>query len=161
MGKVRTILGLSGAALLASIAIGMLAGLSGYTFVYAEGASYMSNDPKACINCHVMRDQYDSWEKSPHHAVATCNDCHVPHDLVGKYMTKADHGFRHSKGFTLQDFHEPIQIKSSSLSVVQDNCLRCHQELTSEMSAHVGAMGKTETTSCTHCHAGIGHGPRR
>jgi len=56
-----------------------------------------------------MREQYDGWQKTTHHAVATCNDCHVPHDLIGKYMAKVEHGYRHSKGFTFQDFHEPIR----------------------------------------------------
>jgi cytochrome c nitrite reductase small subunit len=136
--------------------VGVFLGLSGYTFVYANGASYLSNDPKACVNCHIMREQFDGWEKGSHHAFATCNDCHVPHDLVGKYITKVDHGYRHSKGFTFQDFHEPIQIKKSSLSVVQNNCVRCHEITSSEITAH--AMRPGEPANCIHCHAGVGHG---
>jgi hypothetical protein len=65
------------------------------------------------------------WQKSTHHAVATCNDCHVPHDLIGKYLTKAEHGYRHSKGITFQDFHEPIRITDGSMRIVQHNCVRC------------------------------------
>ena len=45
-------------------------------------------------------------------ATASCVDCHLPHDFVGKYLAKADNGYHHSKGFTLQDFHEPILIKA-------------------------------------------------
>ena len=77
-----------------------------------EGFSYLSNDPKACVNCHIMRDHYDGWQKASHHAVATCNDCHTPHDsLSPSTSSKAENGFWHSKGFTLQDFHEPIRIR--------------------------------------------------
>ena len=65
--------------------VGFVLGMGAFTFNYAEGTSYLSNDPAACVNCHIMRDQYDGWRKSTHHAAATCNDCHVPHDLVGKY----------------------------------------------------------------------------
>ena len=79
-----------------AVAIGLAAGIGGYTFVYAHGASYLTNDPAACINCHVMREQYDGWIKSSHRAVAVCNDCHTPHDLVGKYATKGQNGFWHS-----------------------------------------------------------------
>ena len=47
---------------LAGIAVtfGVLIGLSAFTFVYAEGFSYFSNDPNACMNCHIMREQFRS-----------------------------------------------------------------------------------------------------
>lgn len=138
---------------------GIFTGMSCYTFYFAEGLSYLSNDPNACINCHIMNEHFDGWQKSPHHAVATCNDCHVPQDFFGKYLTKADHGYRHSKGFTLQDFHEPIQIKASSLRVVQENCRRCHEEIVSAITAH--APTKDEPLNCIHCHASVAHGPTR
>ena len=96
------------AALVLCALLGALLGLGSYTFVYAEGTSYLSNDPRACVNCHVMREQYDAWQKTSHHAAATCNDCHVPQDLFGKYLAKAIHGYRHSKAYTFEDFHEPI-----------------------------------------------------
>lgn len=133
---------------------GVVLGMAAFTFNYAEGLSYLSDDPAACVNCHIMREQYDGWRKSTHHATATCNDCHVPHDLVGRYLTKVEHGFRHSKGFTFQDFHEPIQIKASSLQIVEHNCVRCHQTLVSELP-HYG-----EQVDCAQCHRGIGHGAR-
>ena len=75
--------------LVLAVLLGILAGVGGYTFVYAEGLSYMSSDPKVCANCHIMQPQYDSWQKSSHHAVAGCVDCHLPHDFVGKYVAKA------------------------------------------------------------------------
>jgi len=148
------------AKVIAVIALGGLLGTGAYTFRYAEGLSYMSDDPTACINCHVMRDQFDSWQKSAHHANATCNDCHVPNNLVGKYTAKAVHGWRHSKAFTLQDFHEPIRISPEDRQIVENNCLRCHAELTSQISAHATHAG-VEAADCTHCHSAVGHGARR
>ena len=56
-----------------AVPLGAFAGLSGFTAQYAEGLSYLSNDPRACANCHIMNEQYDSWRKGPHHAAATCN----------------------------------------------------------------------------------------
>src|SRR5512144_48955 len=81
---------------------GILAGTGGFTFHYAEGLSYLSNDPKACVNCHIMNEQFDSWRKGPHHAVATCNDCHVPPHFPAKYLAKARNGYHHSMRFTFQ-----------------------------------------------------------
>jgi cytochrome c nitrite reductase small subunit len=42
-----------------------------------------------------MHEQYDGWIKSSHRSVAVCNDCHVPHDVVREYATKARNGFWH------------------------------------------------------------------
>jgi cytochrome c nitrite reductase small subunit len=131
--------------------------MGGYTFYYAEGGSYLSNDPKACVNCHIMRDQYDGWQKASHHTVATCNDCHTPHDFFGKYLTKAENGFWHSKGFTLQDFHEPIRIRARNSKVLRNNCIECHRSLVSEILGH----GEDSTADCVRCHASVGHGPPR
>lgn len=136
---------------------GVLAGLGGYTFYYAKGASYLSNDPRACVNCHIMREQYDGWQKASHHTVATCNDCHVPHDVVGKYLTKMENGFWHSKGFTFQDFPEPIRMRPQSKQIVLANCNTCHATVVSEITGHL-AVG--DQIDCVTCHSGVGHGPR-
>lgn len=140
--------------------VGMLIGAGAYTAKYAEATSYLSDDPSSCINCHVMREHYDGWAKGVHHAVATCNDCHVPAATIPRYATKALHGWRHSKAFTLQNFHEPIQITPSDLRIVESNCVRCHSELSSHIAALPSPRG-VESTNCTHCHASVGHGPIR
>ena len=77
----RILVGLSLPALALCAVAGALLGLGGYTFWYAEGGSYFSNDPRSCVNCHIMRDHYDGWVKSSHHAVAACNDCHNLHEI--------------------------------------------------------------------------------
>jgi cytochrome c nitrite reductase small subunit len=140
-------------------ALGLTIGLGSYTFWYAEGGSYLSNDPKTCVNCHIMRDQYDGWQHASHHAVATCNDCHVPHETIAKYLAKAEHGFFHSKAFTLQDFDEPIRIHAKSSRSLQENCVHCHQELVSEIRGHM--KDGDESNNCVRCHAAVGHGPPR
>src|SRR6185436_4760388 len=116
----------------AAILIGLTLGLGLFTFNYAEGTSYFSADPKACVNCHIMRDEYDSWQKSGHHAAARCVDCHLPHEIVPKYIAKAENGYWHSKGFTFNDFHEPIRIKPKNSRILQENCLRCHGDFVHE-----------------------------
>lgn len=143
------------AGLVLAVLAGILLGTGGFTFVEARGWSYLSNEPLTCVNCHIMREQYDSWQHSSHHAVATCNDCHVPQDFLGKYLTKADHGIRHSWGFTFQDFHEPIQIKQSSLAAVQANCVRCHQAFVHEITQH--SQVERDASNCVRCHSSVGH----
>jgi cytochrome c nitrite reductase small subunit len=154
-----TCCGLSVPALVLCALVGVVLGTGTFTVRYAEGFSYLSNDPKACVNCHIMRDQYDGWQKASHHAVATCNDCHVPHETVPKYLVKAENGFWHSKGFTLQDFPEPIRLRPVSLKILQTNCVHCHHDLVNDILGH-GSTG-SETTDCVHCHAAVGHGPQR
>jgi cytochrome c nitrite reductase small subunit len=142
-----------------AILVGALVATAGYTFWYGQGFAYLSNDPAACKNCHIMNDQYDGWLKSSHHAVATCNDCHTPHTLVRKYLTKAENGFRHSKGFTLQDFPEPIRIRPHNRQLLNENCQECHHEFVSEV---VAAHAADDTRfDCIRCHLSSGHGPAR
>ena len=89
MGSARSkrVRRLSIAGVVLAALVGVFIGVSGFTFVEARGWSYLSNDPTTCVNCHIMREQYDSWQKSSHHAFAVCNDCHVPLDFFGKYWT--------------------------------------------------------------------------
>jgi cytochrome c nitrite reductase small subunit len=146
-----------------AVAFGMLGGLGVFTFGYGEGYAYLGNDPASCANCHVMQDSYDTWQKSSHHAVAVCNDCHTPHDsLVGKYFTKADNGFFHSLAFTTGAFKDPIQIKPRNSRIVQSACLDCHKDLVNHMLP-VAKGG--DMLNCVHCHASVGHAhsvaPRR
>lgn len=140
-------------------AVGTTVGLGGYTFWYAQGASYFSNDPRACMNCHIMREAFDTWQQASHHHVATCNDCHVPHDLFGKYLAKAENGFFHSKAFTLQNFPEPIRITPKNARILNRNCIDCHQGLVDHLIRH-GAFSDA-TDSCVRCHPGVGHGAPR
>jgi cytochrome c nitrite reductase small subunit len=65
--------------LLLAILVGVPVGVGAFTFVYAKGFSYLSTDPRACVNCHVMNEQYDAWLKSGHRHAATCVECHLPH----------------------------------------------------------------------------------
>jgi cytochrome c nitrite reductase small subunit len=144
--------------LILSVLAGIMAGLGLFTFAYAQGYAYFSNDPRICVNCHVMRDYLDSWQKSSHHARAACNDCHTPHSLVPKLWTKADNGWNHSLRFTLQDFQEPIRIRPVNTLRLRANCISCHEELVSDIR-HGGFVN--DEADCIHCHAGVGHGPRR
>ena len=153
-------MGMTASGLALSVVLGMALGAGTYTCYYAEGFSYLSNDPRACINCHIMRDHYDGWSKASHHAVATCNDCHAPHDFLAKYWTKAENGFWHSKAFTLQDFHDPLVIRPKNARVLQNSCVYCHTEMVSNILEH-DALEDGGAGYCVRCHSSVGHGPAK
>ncbi len=141
-----------------SIVVGVLAGaaagVGGFTFVYARGSSYLTNDPEACANCHVMNAQLDGWLKSSHRNVAVCNDCHAPHDPLGKYLTKAVNGFFHSYAFTTGDFPQTIHITERNRRVTEHACRSCHADMVAQMD---GPHRAAEPTACLRCHPGAGH----
>lgn len=137
-----------------AIGVGALAGLGAFTFGYGDGAAYLSNDPAACANCHVMRGHFESWQHSGHAHVAVCNQCHLPPDFIGKWVTKLDNGFFHSLAFTTGNFHEPIQIKERNRRVTQRACLGCHSDFVNHM---LPADESGDMLLCIHCHRDVGH----
>jgi cytochrome c nitrite reductase small subunit len=151
----------AGLPLLAAILVGALVGLGGYTFVYARGYSYLQNDASACANCHVMQEHFDAWTKASHRAVATCNDCHTPHQTLRKYAVKAQNGFWHSFYFTTGTYPYPIRITPPNHDVVENACRDCHEPITDAIEHGVapGAAGtaNTQALSCVHCHRHVGH----
>lgn len=139
-----------------AVALGAALGVGGYTFLYAKGASYLTNNPQACANCHVMQSYFDGWVKSSHRSAAVCNDCHAPHNLVGKYLTKADNGFWHSLKFTTGNFPDNMQMRPINRRVTEQACLHCHQNIVEAITPL--PHSKENITSCLRCHAGVGHG---
>jgi cytochrome c nitrite reductase small subunit len=134
-------------------AIGLAVGVGGYTFVYAKGASYLTNNAAACANCHIMREHYDGWIKSSHHTVAACNDCHTPPGFFAKYATKAANGFWHSFAFTTGWFPEPLHIGSHNRAVTERACRGCHQD----MVVAIESPHREGGIACLHCHSTVGH----
>jgi len=149
-------LSLPWAAIAVGTTVGWLGGSGIYTFVYAKGASYLSNDSAVCVNCHIMREQFEGWTKSSHHAVAVCNDCHTPHDFIGKMLTKAINGFHHSRAFTTGHFHEPIQIGPRNREITQAACRHCHAHVVQIIDAIASPHGK-DALDCLRCHPSVGH----
>jgi nitrate/TMAO reductase-like tetraheme cytochrome c subunit len=134
-----------------------------------------------------MGDYYAAWQKGSHRAVATCNSCHTPHNLVGKYTTKALNGFWHSFYFTTGRY--PTRSASRHATGRSPNARAAtatrRSRPPSRRGAHVVAAaphdaaarddawrtgdGRTEaasgaateaedrSASCVRCHAAVGH----
>lgn len=138
--------------------MGLGIGVGGFTFFYANGASYVTDRPEACANCHVMRGHYDAWLRSSHHAVAVCNDCHTPDGFVAKYFTKGLNGFFHSYAFTTGNFPDHIVITHRNEVVADESCRKCHADIVEAMDSL--QAGGQSTLSCIRCHGPVGHPSR-
>jgi cytochrome c nitrite reductase small subunit len=149
--------GFNAAVLLLAGLMGLAAGIGAFTFVYAHGASYLTDDPAACANCHVMGEEFGAWMKGPHHGVAVCNDCHTPHNPIAKYAIKARNGFWHSYYFTRGKFPEPIQITPLNRTVTEQACRACHADMAHYLVADEDERGPLD---CLHCHSSVGHANR-
>jgi cytochrome c nitrite reductase small subunit len=146
------------ALLTVAILTGVAFGVGLFTFGYARGSSYLTNDPAACANCHVMNQHFDAWMTSSHHAVAVCNDCHAPHDFVGKYVTKATNGFWHSVAFTTGRFPDPLTIRDRNRRVTEGACRYCHETVVTAIDAGPpAAHAGRHAVSCLRCHRDVGH----
>lgn len=141
--------------------VGILIGLCGYKFYISKAYTYLSDDPKACVNCHIMEPEYATWMHSSHGRNTMCNDCHVPHDNVfRKYYFKANDGLRHATMFTFRMEPQVIKMHSPGQRVVQENCIRCHSTLVSEVQAGkvTAEMAHADNGKlCWDCHREVPH----
>jgi cytochrome c nitrite reductase small subunit len=144
------------------ILFGIFFGLGFYILYISNAVSYLSDDPKTCVNCHVMAPQFATWQRSSHGRDTNCNDCHVPHDnFVRKYAFKAMDGLRHATIFTLRMEPQVIQIKQAGKEAVQENCIRCHSN-----NIHPVSLRAVKNASiidegdryCWDCHREVPHG---
>lgn len=144
------------------ILMGIAAGLGFFMIKEAKVLAYLSDEPTACINCHVMNAEYITWDHSSHREVATCNDCHVPQDNVfKKYFFKAKDGLYHASIFTLRMEPEAIVMHEAGQEVVHQNCIRCHQDQVTDpkaLSWIATHKGDRLDRTCWECHREVPHG---
>ncbi|MCC7520927.1 MAG: cytochrome c nitrite reductase small subunit [Flavobacteriaceae bacterium] len=142
--------------------LGAIAGFGLYAAIESNAVSYLSDDPKACVNCHVMTPEYVSWQRSSHREVANCNDCHVPHENYAKKMLfKAKDGLYHASVFTTKSEPQVIQMKEASAQVVQSNCIRCHENQVTDAKLSGTVTNHYEhraSKNCWECHKHVPHG---
>lgn len=136
--------------------LGVLAGLGGFVLHVSRAASYLSDSPETCMNCHVMTTQYVTWQHSSHARVTTCNDCHVPQDSpVSHYAFKARDGLWHATVFTMRWEPQVIRLSPGAVPVVEGNCRRCHAQVVEDVAVATHAAGDLR---CWECHREVPHG---
>jgi len=145
-------------------AVGMFA----YVVNASNMFSYLSEDPKVCINCHTMNTEYATWQHSSHRERATCVDCHLPREsLVDKIFSKSRDGLNHSFAMTFRTYEgQNIRISDDAKRRIQSNCISCHREIVSQITANSklyktkGENGKIDRI-CWSCHRDVPHGTTR
>lgn len=144
------------------VLLAIFTGLFVYIFYISKAYSYLSDEPETCMNCHIMAPQYATWTHSSHREVATCNDCHVPHNNVfNKYYFKAKDGIRHATIFTMRAEPQVIYIREEGAEVVQQNCVRCHSNLITDSKLLTQTYDYhhfREERKCWECHREVPHG---
>ena len=135
------------------LAIGLTVGIGIFTFSFADGLSYLANDAKTCVNCHIMQPVYNSWQKSPHSQAATCQQCHISHQLIEQYIQKASQGLRHAYAFTFTEPEINLKISKSGYTQTLKNCVKCHQDL----FARESPIHNAEAPRCLMCHNSVHH----
>jgi cytochrome c nitrite reductase small subunit len=139
----------------------------GYLVAESQMLSYLSSQPEVCINCHTMNTHYATWQHSSHRAEATCVDCHLPHDsFTRKMLAKARDGYHHSKAMTFGTYGANLRISDDAASRIQENCIRCHESLVSQMVENAQRYSRTSShvrggRMCWDCHRGVPHGVTR
>jgi cytochrome c nitrite reductase small subunit len=127
-------------------------------FVYVTDApAYAGTDPSTCNNCHVMDSQYENWYHAAHEKAATCAECHLPHDNVVHYwVAKTQTGMHDVFVFSTGAAPQMIRAKASTDKIIQDNCVRCHNDTVENIMAGV----QTFDRRCWDCHRAVAHGNR-
>ena len=144
------------------IICGILTGLIIYLLYISKAYSYLSDNPETCVNCHIMSPQYATWNHSSHREVATCNDCHVPHNnIFNKYYFKGKDGLRHATIFTKRAEPQVIFIHEEGQTVVQNNCIRCHKNIITDSKLLRNTNDYNhfrQERKCWECHREVPHG---
>ncbi|MBL7219006.1 MAG: cytochrome c nitrite reductase small subunit [Phycisphaerae bacterium] len=157
LSGVKSVLTLSGLSRGWQAAICVFVGLAiGATVITARlgnTASYLSDSPETCMNCHVMTDAYASWQRGSHGRVAVCTDCHVPHsNPIAKLAFKGADGLKHSYVFTARSEPQVLRLSAGAIPVVQANCLRCHSN-----HFKMIRLAAPSERKCWDCHSNV-HG---
>ncbi|MDK9700391.1 MAG: cytochrome c nitrite reductase small subunit [bacterium] len=135
-----------------AIALGVFVAIGILIFRASEATSYLTDDPKACINCHIMRPEFATYARSSHARVATCNDCHVPQHPLWKWPFKARDGMRHAFMFTFRLEPQVIHASEMAEAAIESNCIRCHGKL-------IETAGNIKMNQhCFFCHREVPHG---
>ena len=144
--------------------LGIIVGSGGLFMYLLRMHTYIiGDDPKACINCHIMSPYYATWSHSSHARNATCNDCHVPNgNILSHYLFKGKDGMKHVAYFVTKSERQTIMAEEASAEVIMDNCIRCHKQLNTEF-VNTGRIDymmaqRGEGKACWDCHRDVPHG---
>lgn len=149
---------------IATLSVVVAIGLFAYVVKASNMISYLSSDPKVCINCHTMNTVYATWQHSSHRNRATCVECHLPRDsFAHKMLAKSRDGFKHSVAMTFRTYGLNIRATENAADRIQANCIMCHQEMVSQIAINSGLYQAAGSNTgidrrCWDCHREVPHG---
>ncbi len=124
--------------------------------VALSGVSVVSDSPKFCGVCHIMRPQVMTWQASAHGKIS-CTTCHVEKGLINTLNHEVQIVRRLYLEVT-QQYLLPVVMKNP---VRNEVCLECHtlvrtvtplNDIKIPHEGHVSAG-----VNCVECHMGIAH----
>jgi cytochrome c nitrite reductase small subunit len=120
-----------------------------FTFFGPPRVLERTSSPDFCNSCHVMNLQHEAWFKSGLHRTLKCVDCHLPNNnIANHFLWKGIDGMKDLIFFHSNFFTEPITISSHGKSVLQQNCIRCHDSMVSNINPD---------RDCWDCHKRVNH----
>lgn len=112
---------------------------------------YTSSDA-FCVTCHVMQPKQESAYHTFHRAPqVTCRDCHLPQDNVVKMLGYKAYSGAKDVYSNLVGPPDHIRTTATSQSIIEANCIRCHQTTVQNIETSRGMQ-------CFECHREIPHG---
>lgn len=108
-----------------------------------------SESPAFCASCHVMEEQHTAWSHAGAHRRIRCVDCHLPNgNALSHYVWKSIDGMKDVISFHSGHVPERITLSSHGATVVQSNCIRCHEAAVVNMDT---------SRQCWGCHRQLRH----
>ncbi len=153
--------------IVAICSVAVVIGMFAYLVHEAKVFSYLSGDPKVCVNCHAMNTHYATWQHSSHREQASCVDCHLPHDsIVNLLIAKTKDGYNHSLAYTLGGYGNNLRVSTDAAQRIQANCIACHETIVSQMLENSARYQKFDSQvqmgrKCWDCHRQVPHGTTR
>lgn len=121
----------------------------------SAGLTYTST-PSFCKTCHVVREEYKMWKKSPHKNVG-CLACHQRPGALGFLARKAELA-RETVLYITKSYQSPIVGE-----VTNTACYRCHKGIEDKdvvrytiKVSHKEFLARGD--KCTNCHNTVAHG---
>jgi cytochrome c nitrite reductase small subunit len=108
-----------------------------------------TDQPDFCRQCHVMESNYEAWLHTGAHRRSKCVDCHLPNHSTGlHYVWKSIDGLKDALFFYSGRVPERIRLSSHGRTVLQENCVRCHETT---------VMMTDTDRKCWSCHRRVSH----
>lgn len=111
--------------------------------------------PFFCRSCHLEKNIYRAWTKSPHKEI-DCVKCHREPGVLG-YLVDQTKMAKRVCSFILSSYQLPLVS-----NIDNSSCLSCHQKISKKTVVKNAIRVRhkdflEEGQACTDCHSAVGH----